>query len=275
MGLRINTNLASIAAQSAFGRTTRATDRAMKQLATGNRFVDVSEGAADFAIGEKLRAQVSGEKAALNNVQTASSFIDTAEGGLNEQNNLLIRMRELTVQSASDTYSDDERKMMNYEFQQLSKEFDRIAQTTQYGSEKLLAGNTKTFEFQVGAYATKNNRIKYTNSVDTTGSGVSVDGLDVLDQEDSADNITKIDKALSMVGNARSSFAAIASRLSSIQNSTEDQMMAIESARSKIEDTDVADAYGKMVSGQALQQYQLSILSEANHNTGNLLKLIA
>jgi len=247
----------------------------MKQLATGKRFVDLSEGAADFAIGEHLRAQASGMNAAVNNAQTASSFLEVAEGGLSEQNNLLIRMRELSVQAASDTYSDNERQMMDYEFQQLNKEIDRIAQTTTYGSQKLLAGDGKTFTFQVGPNPTSNDAIKYEDTVDTTTSGLNVDGLSVTDSSSAADNIDKIDSALNAMGKARANFAAIQQRMNSVINSTQDQSLAIEAARSRIEDADVADSYGKMVRGQAMQQYQLAILGEANRNTGNLLKLVA
>ena len=226
MGLRIGTNLPALAAQRAMRSSSRESERAMKQLASGNRFVDVSEGAADYAIGEHLRAQTKGLQAAQNNSETALSFLQVAEGGLNEQNNLLIRMRELAVQSASDTYSDDERAMMDLEFQQLSKEVDRIANSTSYGSQKLLAGQDKEYQFQVGAYKGDENVVKYSSNTNTTLSSLGVDGLEVTEQGNALDTLDRIDGALSNIGKARASFGAVQSRMNSVINSTEDQVFA-------------------------------------------------
>ena len=274
MGLRIGTNLPALAAQRAMRSSSRESERAMKQLASGNRFVDVSEGAADYAIGEHLRAQTKGLQAAQNNSETALSFLQVAEGGLNEQNNLLIRMRELAVQSASDTYSDDERAMMDLEFQQLSKEVDRIANSTSYGSQKLLAGQDKEYQFQVGAYKGDENVVKYSSNTNTTLSSLGVDGLEVTEQGNALDTLDRIDGALSNIGKARASFGAVQSRMNSVINSTEDQVFALETARSRIEDTDVAEAYSKMVKGQILQQYQTAVLAQSNRSSENLLRLI-
>jgi flagellin len=275
MGLRIATNVSSLAAQRAMALSSRETERAMKQLSSGNRFVDVTEGAADYAIGEHLRAQTKGLKAAKDNSETALSFLQVAEGGLNEQNNLLIRMRELAVQSASDTYSDDERGMMDMEFQQLSKEVDRIANTTSYGSQKLLAGQDKEYQFQVGAYKGDDNVVKYSANTNTTTASMGVDGLDVTSRDNALDTLDKIDTALTQIGTARASFSAIQARMNSVISSTEDQVFALETARSRIEDVDVAEAYAKVTKGQVLQQYQIASLAMANRNTENLVRLIA
>jgi flagellin len=274
MGLRIATNVSSLATQRAMSTTSRDTERALKQLATGNRFVDVSEGAADFAIGEHIRAQSKGMQAAKNNADAALSFLQVAEGGLNEQNNLLIRMRELAIQAASDTYSDDERGMADLEYQQLTKEVDRIANSTSYGSQKVLAGQDKEYQFQVGAYKGDDNVIKYNSNTNTTVSAMELDGLDVQTQDNALDTLEKIDSALTTIGKARASFGAIQSRMNSVINSTEDQVLALETARSRIQDVDVAQAYSNVQKGQILQQYQIAALTEANKSTGNVIRLI-
>ena len=274
MGLRIATNVSSLATQRAMSTTSRDTERALKQLATGNRFVDVSEGAADFAIGEHIRAQSKGMQAAKNNADAALSFLQVAEGGLNEQNNLLIRMRELAIQAASDTYSDDERGMADLEYQQLTKEVDRIANSTSYGSQKVLAGQDKEYQFQVGAYKGDDNVIKYNSNTNTTVSAMNLDGLDVQSQDNALDTLEKIDSALTTIGKARASFGAIQSRMNSVINSTEDQVLALETARSRIQDVDVAQAYSNVQKGQILQQYQIAALTEANKSTGNVIRLI-
>ncbi len=275
MGLRINTNLPSLTAQRSLDMNVRKTERAMKQLASGSRFADITEGAADFAIGEHIRAQEKGMEAAANNAATATNFVQIAEGGLNEQNNILIRMRELSVQAASDTYSDTEREMMNFEFQQLSKEFDRIAKSTSYGSQKLLNGDGKSYQFQVGPNNTPNDVIKYEFNTNTTASNMGVDGLDVKDLSSAEDSLSRIDEAITQMGKQRASLGAIQSRFNSVSNFTSDQVIGLEEARSRIEDTDVAKAYSEMVKGSALQQYQMAVLAEANRWPGSVLRLIA
>ena len=275
MGLRINTNLPSLTAQRSLDINVRKTENAMKQLASGNRFSDVSEGSADYAIAEHMRGQVKSMEAAKSNSEAAMNFTEVAQGGLNEQGNLLIRMRELAVQSASDTYSDTERNMMNYEFQQLSQEVDRIAQSTSYGAQKLLSGATKGYQFQVGAYGGKENIIKYENDTNTTASELGVDGLSVSDLSSAQDALSNIDGALDKIGNARAGLGAIQSRFNSVINYTGEEAIALEDARSRMEDTDVAKAYSEMVKGSALQQYQMAVLAEANRWPGSVLRLIA
>ena len=275
MGLRINTNVPSLAAQRAITQNTVKTDRAMRQLATGSRFADITEGAGDFAIAETLKGQVKGMEAARRNADNAISFVQVAEGGLNEQNNILIRMRELSVQAASDTFSDVEREMMSHEFNHLKEEFDRIAQTTTFGSQKLLSGSSKEYEFQVGANKGSDNIVKYTSDTNTTGSELGVDSLEVSDKSLAQDSLESIDTALLAIGKARASYGAVQSRFDHIVSYQSEQIVNLEDARSKIADTDFAKAYSDVTRGMALQQYQMAMLSTANQFPGNVIKLIA
>ena len=275
MGLRIATNIASLAAQRAMRTSQRQTEGAMKQLATGSRFSDITEGAADFAIAEHLRGQIKGMGAARMNADNAISFVQVAEGGLNEQNNILIRQRELAIQAASDTFSDNERGMMDLEFQQLGQEFDRIAKTTSFGSQNLLDGTEKEYVFQVGAYGGEQNRIRYLSNTNTTTDNLNLSDATVADKGGAEDVLNNIDEALGQVAQARANFGAIQSRLQSVSNNASVQMENLEAARSRIEDTDVAETVSKLVQGQALQQYQLAVLAQANQLPGQVVKLIA
>lgn len=274
MGLRINTNLGSIAAQRQLSLSHRDVERNMKQLASGNRFSDMSEGSGDFAIAEHLRGQVRGMRAAQMNAENATSFVQIAEGGLNEQSNILIRMRELAVQSASDTFSDTERGMMNMEFKQLGEELDRIAQTTQFGSHRVLAGDSKSYEFQVGSNKGDENIIRYESDTDTTGSALSISGLDVSDKGDARDAMETIDEALTSVSKARANFGAIQSRLSSAVSFAGAQVENLEAAHSRIADTDFAEAVSEMTKRKALEQYQIAVLAQANQFPENVLRLL-
>jgi flagellin len=275
MGLRINTNVASLMAQNQLGRTQRETSAALSELATGSRFSSASRDSAGHAIAENLRSQESGLEVAQRNADVASSFIQTAEGSLNEQNNILIRQRELAVQAASDTNSDVERGFINKEFKQLGDELDRIAQSTAFGSTKMLNGNSDSFDFQVGTSGDKNSRITYENDTDTTASGLGVSGLDVSDKSGARDAIENIDKATVKVNGARAKFGATQSRLESAGNFLGSQIETIAEAHSKIADTDVADAVSRVRRGQILQQYQVTALAQANETGALGLKLIA
>lgn len=267
--------MASLAAQRALSQSQKSTERSMKQLATGNRFADLSEGSADFAIAEHLKGQTKGMAAAKNNAENAVSFVQVAEGGLNEQNNLLIRMRELAIQSASDTFSDTEREMIEMEFQQLLTEFDRIAKTTSFGSQKLLSGVEKDYEFQVGAYKGEENIIRYQSNANTTASELGLDGMTVIEKTDARDSLETIDIALTSLGRARANFGAMQSRFDSVTSYTAVQMENLQAAQARIADTDVAKATSEMAKGIALQQYQLAVLATANQVPGQILKLIA
>jgi len=274
MGLRINTNLASIAAQRQIGLSQRQSEGSMRALASGNKFANPDESSADYSIAEHLRGQIAGMKAGQKNAENAQSFIQVAEGGLNEQNNLLIRMRELAVQAASDTFSDQEREFLNSEFEQLQQEVDRIALTTQFGSQKLLAGQDRDYDFQVGAYGGPENVIKYKSETNTRAGELGVDSLTVLDKSDARDSLETIDEALGKIAQARSNFGAIDSRLNSTINHAGVQVENLEAARSRIADTNIAQAVSDMYRNQALQQYQISILSEANRFPGSVIRLI-
>lgn len=274
MGLRINTNLGSIAAQRQLTLSHRGVEKNMKQLASGDRFSDMTEGAGDFAIAEHLRGQVRGMRAAQMNAENATSFVQIAEGGLNEQSNILIRMRELAVQSASDTFSDTERGMMNMEFKQLGQELDRIAQTTQFGSHKVLAGESKSYEFQVGANKGEDNIIRYESDTNTTASELDISGLSVDDKGDARDAMGTIDEAITSVSKARANFGAVQSRLSSVVSYAGTQIENLEAAHSRIADTDFAHAVSEMTKMKALEQYQVAVLAQANQFPENVLRLL-
>jgi flagellin len=230
--------------------------------------------AAGFAIAEGLRGQLSGIKQARYNADTAISMLQVAEGGLNEQNNILIRLRELAVYSASDTLGDTERGFINTEFQQLAEEFDRIAKTTRYGNKELLTGSGEEFEFQIGAYNGAENSVKFKLESDTSGSETGIDGLSIEDQDDALSALDELDTAIGMVAEARSTFGAMQSRLQFASDHLMGQTENIAAARSQIADTDVAEEVSKLAQAQIIQEAAVSVLAQANQDTGRMLRLI-
>ncbi len=272
--LRISSNLASMSAQRALGRTQKNTEEALREMATGTRFTSAGADAAGAAIAENLHSQIQGYKSARYNADNATSFVAVAEGALQEQNNILVRLRELAVQAASDTFSDRERAMLNTEYQSLSEEFDRIAKTTKFGSQPLLDGSVKNYEFQVGIGKGDDNVIKYRSDVNTTLSNLDLDGESIGDKGDARDALESIDEALYKVNEARAGLGAIHSRMDEAVNQIDSQVEGLSEAYSKMSDADIADAVSRAQRGQILEQYQAAALSYANESKGYLLRLI-
>ena len=274
MGLRIGTNVASLAAQRNLSRSEAMTVHASRALSSGSRIVSPGDDAAGFAISENLRGQAASLQQAKHNTDNAKGLIQVAEGGLNEQNNILIRLRELAVQAASDTVGDQERDFIDTEFQNLIAEFDRIAQTTRYGQKQLLAGTNEQFEFHLGSGNTEHDVIKYSLDADTRASSLELRGLRVNDKSDARDSLKDIDIGLGKIAQARAGFGAMQSRLEIAGNNLDLQRENILAARSRIADTDVALEVSNLVQGQVLQEFGTMVLAQANQNPARALKLL-
>jgi len=264
-----------MSAQRALGITQKSTERALQELASGTRFTSAGADAAGYAIAENMRSQIQGYKAARYNADNAGSFVEVAEGALQEQNNILVRLRELAVQGASDTFSDRERKMLDSEYQNLTQEFDRIAKSTKFGSQPLLDGSVKEYEFQVGIHRGDENIIKFKSDSDTTLANMNLDGSAVRDKSDSRDALDSIDEALYKVNEARAGIGAISSRMEIAVNHIDGQVQSLSEAHSKMADADVAGAVSAARKGQIMQQYQAAALGYADDSTSYMLRLIA
>lgn len=273
--MRIFSQAALLSTQRVMQQNQNNLEIAMKQLASGNRFATSAVDSAGQAISENIKSQVRGMDAATANAENAMSLVQHAEGALNEQNNILIRMRELAVQAASDTYSEVEREFLNYEFEQINSELDRIARTTSFGSQNLLDGTERSYEFQVGVGRGADSRITYEQDTNTTGSELGVEGLSVDSQSSALDSLDSIDSALEMISSARAKMGAVQSRLEFAINNNQSQSENLSSAYSKLADTDVAKAFTEMRRAQILQQYQVAVLANANDSQSVALKLIA
>lgn len=274
MSLRIGTNVASLAAQHNLSKSNAQKLKAIKSLSSGNRITQASDDAAGFAIAENLRGQLKGLEQVKRNANSAVSLVQVAEGGLNEQNNILIRLRELGVQAASDTVSEQEREFLQVEFSQLLEELDRIASSTTYGSKKLLSGSGEEFEFHVGANAGEENIIRYTLDADASSDSLGVSGLSVDDKDNALDSLESIDEGLIKMAEMRSSFGAMQSRLLHTSNHLDNQIENVAGARSLIADADVAKETADLVQADILQSTGVAILAQANNIPRHAERLI-
>jgi flagellin len=252
----------------------RRTDRALKQLATGKRITSAGDDAAGLAISEQLDSYTKSFQSALVNAETSNSYFDIAEGALNEQSNILTRLRELSVQAASGQFSNRERDLIQLETKQLQQEFDRIAKSTRYGSQPILDGSRQNYEFQVGIDGSSNSRITIDAYPDTTASELDVDSLDVSTASDARDSLKTIDEASYQVMKARAQFGAYSSRMESARNHIENQIAGNSEGYSRITDARVDESVVQARRGQILAQYQLAALGVQADLEKSLLKLV-
>lgn len=274
MGLRINTNIASINAQRQLFKNQRRLEHAQAAMGSGKRIINASDDAAGLAISENIRGQVGGLKMAKQNALNAQSLIQVSEGGLNEISNIMIRLRELGVQAASDNVSDVERGFLDLEAQQLVMESERIAVSTRFGNKQLLAGEQDEMEFHVGPFSGEENIVRAQVAADATASTLGIDGVSVADKDGARDTLEAVDEALIQLGRIRADFGAVQSRLQTTNSNTEIQFENLSAAQSRIADADIAYESAEMASAQILQAAAVNTLSAANLNGQAAMKLI-
>jgi flagellin len=274
MGLRINTNIASLSAQRVLSVQQKRAEHAAAALSSGSRIVNAADDAAGLSISETLKGQIRGTAQARSNAYSAGSAIQISEGGLNEINNILIRVRELGIQSASDNIGETERKFLNQESTQILAEADRIAKTTRFGNKILLDGSGGTMEFHVGAFGGAENRIAYTLSADARASALGIDGIDLRDKSGARDALSTVDTALTKLGEMRANFGAIQNRLSTTVSNLDIQYENLSAANSRIRDTDIAKESAEMASANILQNAAVSVLAQANQMPAVAMKLL-
>lgn len=274
MGLRINTNIGSISAQRTLSAQQQRLEHAQQALSSGKRIVNASDDAAGLAISENIRGQLGGIKMARNNSFNAQSLIQVSEGSLNEISNIMIRLRELGVQAASDTVSDVEREFLDREAQQLVEESNRIALSTRFGNKTLLDGSGEELEYHVGPFAGDENVIRYQITADATTSALGVDGVSIADKDGAKETLGAVDEALVQLGNMRADFGAVQSRLQRTTSNLDIQFENLSAAKSRIADADIAYESAEMTSAQVLQSASVAVLAQANQNGQSALRLL-
>ncbi|MGZ3654808.1 MAG: flagellin N-terminal helical domain-containing protein [Bdellovibrionota bacterium] len=275
MGLRIATNVPSLAVQRNISNVGEEASKSYARLSSGNRITKSGDDAAGLSIANKLEASVRGMKMAQRNANDGISFVQTAEGGINEVSNILIRLRELSVQSASDTVGDAERGFLNKEVQSLKGEVDRIAKSTNFNGTNLLGGEGKTLTFQVGHEAGEMNRIEFDPSkTNVSTSALGVGGVDLASKDGALSAMASIDEAINKVNSNRSELGALQNRLHSTSNTLGISVENLSDARSRIMDTDIAAETSNMAKNTILQNAGIAVLAQANAAPNAAMKLL-
>jgi flagellin len=276
MGLQINTNEVSLAAQRNLEATDRRYKNTVQRLASGSKIVQASDDPAGLAISDSLEATIRSMGAATKNAQDGVSLIQVYEGGTNEINNMLVRMRELAIQSSSDSIGNRERAMLDNEVQQLKQEIDRLASSTKFNGQELLSGDAVNMEFQVGPNNDPDvDRIRF-NPGDTNlkAAALGVDGFSVADREDARSGLESIDEALTRVNEIRARVGASQGRLQTTIAAQQIYAENLMAAKSRIRDADLAKETADLAKDSILRQAGVAVLGQANQTPALALSLL-
>jgi flagellin len=276
MGFRINTNVASLAAQRTLSQNNIGMEDSLGKLSSGSRITKSADDAAGLAISEKLKSFMRGTKQAERNAGDGISMIQIAEGGLNEVSNILTRLRELSVQAASDTVGDAERKFTDLEYQNLKQEVQRISQGTEFNGKKLLNGSGEKYDFQIGINNDEfQDRISYNAQLTNSSlESLGIDALNVGDKEGARDSLVSLDTAIQNIAGQRAELGAVQNRLSSTIQNLQVNNENLSAANSRIRDTDYAEETANRSKLNILQNAGTAVLAQANAQGSSALKLI-
>ncbi len=282
MSISLKTNVPSLRAQANLNSTSERLNRSIERLSSGNRILNAQDDPAGLAIGERLITQIRGNVQNQKNVNDGISALQIAEGGMNEISEILLRMRELTLQASNGTLTSTDRLFLNTEFSQLKVEIDRIAESTRYNNIALLSGGLSVsgLILQVGLNNVSSDRMTINiKGISSSNIGTTVNTINDITISQSAGQarsvLNIIDAAINDVSEARSVIGAQLSRLNSTIRSLAVAHYNLSSAKSRIQDVDVAEETAEMTRNQILMQAGVSVLSQANSAPQLALNLIA
>ena len=272
MGLRVNSNVASINAQRNLVNSTGNLQKSLQRLSSGLRITRAADDAAGLAISEGFRADIRSIGQAQRNANDGISSLQVGEGALNEVSSILIRQRELAIQSANGTLGSAERDTLNNEFQDLLSEINRISAVTQFNGTAVL-NSTSSIDFQVGTENSADDRITV-SGVLASGDAIGISSLSLTTQTGAQSALTVLDAAISNVASLRAGFGTVQNRLESAIRSIAVSIENTSAAESRIRDVDFASETAELTRNQVLQQAGISVLAQANVSTQSALSLL-
>ena len=290
MGMRIRTNVPAITAQRFMSDNKDAMSKSLEKLSSGYRINKSADDAAGLAISESLRGKIRGLNVAKRNANDAVSMVQVAEGSMNEMTNILIRLRELTVQSSTDTIGERERSFLNREYTQLADEIDRIGNSTEFNGIKIFdkEADRDQFVIQVGTNGTTPDQNTDTIAISLAGLkfntvdlGIgkeaeigSVDGGPGPSMEDISSKLNVIDEALNKIASERATLGSVQSRLGSALSNLAINVENMETAKSRIKDVDFASETAELTQARILTSSTTAVLQQANAAPEQVLQLL-
>ena len=274
MGMSVRTNIASMMASGKLNRTQKGLGNSLERISSGLRINRAADDAAGLGVATSLETAVIGTQQAMRNTNDGISIIQTTESATQEVTDMLQRMRELAVQSASETLADEERSYISDEFNQLRSEISRIASVTEFNGISLTDGNTTSLSVQVGINNDTGSRIAI-SLVDLTTSGLAIDSMALSSVTAAQSALDTIDTALSSVNSARSVLGAVQNRLDSSLNNNQTYVEALSAAGAQILDTDYATETSNLTKLQIMQQAGVASLAQAKNINQSVVSLLS
>jgi len=275
MAIDVRTNMASINALNDLNATSRALSRTFERISSGKRIARAADDAAGLGVAENLRAASTSAAVASRNTNDGMSVIAVAEGASSEVGNLLVRMRELAVQSASETLGNDERAYVQQEYASLAGEVDRIAAVTEFNGQALTDGTLTTLGVQVGIQNTANDQIAITlGDLTSVTLGVDTGAIDMSTAAGASAALTTIDAAIDTVSSYRADYGATENRLNNALNNLETFAQTTIEAEARIRDADFGKETAELSQNQVLMQAGVSVLGQAKGLNQSALSLL-
>ena len=275
MALTVNTNISSMAALGHLNKTNGNLESTFSRISSGLRINKAGDDAAGLAVAENLAAEQQSLRQAARNTNDGISVIQTAEGATNEVADILKRMRELAVQSSSETLANSERAYIQNEYGQLADEVDRIAAITNFNGVELSNGDKASLSVQVGIFNTSEDRISISlGDLRSTSLGVDSANMSMSSAASAQAALTTLDASIDSINKIRSDFGSVQNRLESSLNNLHSYTENLAGAESRIRDADFAYETAQMSKYQTMQQAGIAILGQANGLTQGALRLI-
>ncbi len=269
----INSNVSALYSQNALKANARVMSQAMEQLSTGTRINSAKDDAAGLAISQTMTAQIRGLNQAVRNANDGINMLQTADGAMIEQSNMLQRMRELALMSANATYSDIQRGYANSEFAALIEQINAIASQTKWNSQAVLDGTGAGYDYQVGANEGETITVVVANMAAGL-EGLNIEEVTISTIDDAAYAIQTIDEALGVINDSRAVVGAGINRLTYAVDNLANISQNTVASRSSIMDTDYAMATTQLAKSQIIQQAAIAMLAQANQQPQSVLALL-
>jgi len=280
MALTVNTNVTSLNVQKNLNKASDALSTSMTRLSSGLKINSAKDDAAGLQIATRMTSQIRGQTMAIKNANDGISIAQTAEGAMQEQTNILQRMRELAIQSRNSSNSTEDRAALNKEFSQMSQELTRIADSTQLNGKNLLNTASNTMTFQVGSETSSDNQISITlgdlkaTTLGVASGTIAISGADSDIQANFSAAVDAIDSALQTINSSRADLGAAQNRLTSTISNLQNINENASAALGRVQDTDFAAETAQLTKQQTLQQASTAVLAQANQLPSAVLKLL-
>ena len=276
MSMTVRTNVASMMAQGSLGRTNKNLSNSLTRISSGMRINKAADDAAGLGVATNLETSITSTRQAMRNTNDGISIIQTAESAASEVTDILQRMRELAVQSSSETLDDDERSYIQDEFVQLSEEVERISAVTEFNGVALTDASNTQLDVQVGINNNSTSRITIDlGDLRATSLGVASTQLSLANVTSAQEALDTLDTALDSVNAVRSVFGAVQNRLDSALNNSQVYTEALSSAESNIRDTDFAEETSNLTKYQIMQQAGVAALAQAKNINQSVISLLS